>query len=91
MFTIFRPLSVDSLNGRSTDALKIALVEKKIGKKKVYCHIFANIFANSIGNIFFYLPDRLTAENPPVKNPPFKESTDDGLTRHWYTTVNICP
>ncbi len=30
--------------------------------------------SNSIGNIFFYLPDRPTAENPIVKNLPFKES-----------------
>ncbi len=37
-----RALSVDSLNGGSTDALQTAPVEKKL-VKKFYCHIFASI------------------------------------------------
>ena len=63
-----RPLSVDSLNGGSTDAFKKAPVEKKL-VKQIKCHIFASIRAterynhlewgkrpsNSIGNIFFFV------------------------------------
>ena len=40
-FTL-RALSVDSLNGGSTDALQKAPVEKKL-VKKFHCHIFASI------------------------------------------------
>ena len=91
---VLRALSVDSLNGGSTDALTKAPVGKKIGKKKVKCHIFASISPTERYNhlkrgtkchlipletSFLYLPDRPTAEKPRVKNPPFKESTDNAL------------
>ncbi len=67
---------------------------KKNWLKKLNYHIFASIRPTERYNhlkwgakghlmpletSFFYLPDRPTAENPLVKNPPFKESTDDAL------------
>ena len=83
-------------NGGSTDALKKAPVGKKIGKKlfchnfasirptERYNHlkwgVKGHLIPLEIICPFFYLLCRPTAENPLVNNPPFKESTDDGLT-----------
>ncbi len=64
----------------------------------MYCHIFASIRPTERYNHLkwgakgripwetssFYLPDRPTAENPFVKNRPFKKSTDDFIDPDFY-------
>ncbi len=79
---LLRPLSLYPLNGRSTDALKKAPVEKELGKNCIVVSLLLDPQKRSKGHLIpllFFLRNRLTADNPLVKNLPFKESTNDGL------------
>ncbi len=79
---------IDRCTQKSSSGIKKVL-------KSFWCHIFACIRPTERYNLskwgpkghlipletsFFYLPDRPTAKKPLVKNPPFKESTDNALT-----------
>ncbi len=63
-----RPWSVDSLNGRSTDELRKALVGVLIAIRI------------AIRIPFFLFPDRPAGQNRLITNPSFKESPGHGLT-----------
>ena len=73
-------LSIDSLNGGSTDALNIFA---SIRPTERYNHSKYGTKGHLIPleTSFFYLPDQPTGKKTLVKNPPFKESTDNALTR----------